>query len=175
MNKNKIIEFETEKHKGLFISVPYTTQAEECFFKNKESLRFALMCAYGRSELNFIPIAIPKGDYEIIGLSNQLEPKLVESKIEIPFKDYIKILNEKDVTVNYSDTSNFWLVVLKMQDFKLKAIEIKDKMGGFTEDDQILNAITTVDYIQENYLGKNTQVEFWDNVKKYLVELKDII
>jgi len=37
---------------------------------------------------------------------------LVESKIEIPFKDYIKILNEKDITVNYSDTSNFWLVVL---------------------------------------------------------------
>jgi hypothetical protein len=112
MNKNKIVEFKTGKNKGLFISVPYTTKPEECFFKDKESLRFALMCAYGRSELSFIPIVIPEGNYEIVGLSNQLEPEIVEAKIKIPFKDYIKILNKKDITVNYSDTSNFWLVVL---------------------------------------------------------------
>jgi hypothetical protein len=112
MNKNKIVEFNTKKHKGLFITVPYTTKPEECFFKNKESLKFALMCGYGRNELKFIPIVFPEGSYEIVGLSNQLEPELVESKIEIEFKDYIKILNEKDIAVNYSDTSNFWLVVL---------------------------------------------------------------
>jgi hypothetical protein len=53
-----------------------------------------------------------------------------------------------------------------MEDFKEKAIEIKDKMMGFTEHEQICNAITTVEYIEENYLGKNYQVEFWDNVKK---------
>jgi len=114
MNKNKIVEFEAGKNKGLFISVPYTTQPKECFFKNKESFKFALMCGYGRKDeiLNFTPIVIPKKKYKIIGLSHQLEPELVESEIGILFKDYIKILNKKDITVNYSDTSSFWLVVL---------------------------------------------------------------
>jgi hypothetical protein len=114
MNKNSIVEFNVGKHKGLFISVPYTTQPKECFFKDKESLRFALMCGYGQKNeiLNFIPIVIPEDNYKIIGLSNELEPELVEKEIGIPFKNYIKILNEKEITVNYSDTSNFWLVVL---------------------------------------------------------------
>lgn len=62
-----------------------------------------------------------------------------------------------------------------MEDFKEKAVEIKDKMFGFTEYEQICNAITTVDYVQENYLGKNYQVEFWDNVKEYLIELRNAI
>jgi len=59
-----------------------------------------------------------------------------------------------------------------MKDFRKKAMEIKDKMYGFTEYEQICNAITTVDYVQENYLGKNEEVEFWDNIKKYLIELR---
>ena len=114
MNKNKIVEFKTREHKGLFVSVPYTTNPKECFFKDKESLRFALMCGFGRKKevLTFIPIVIPKDNYKIIGLSNQLAPELVESEIGIPFKDYLKILNKNDITVNYSDTSNFWLVLL---------------------------------------------------------------
>jgi hypothetical protein len=112
MNKNKIVEFKTKDKKGLFVSVPYTTKPEECFFKDKESLKFALMCAYGRNKLSFIPIVIPEGNYEIIGLSNQLCPEFVEEKLGIPFKDYINILNEMDITMNYSDNSNFWLVVL---------------------------------------------------------------
>ena len=62
----------------------------------------------------------------------------------------------------------------RMGDFKVKAIEIKDKMHAYTEYEQICNAITTVEYIEENYLGKNYQVEFWSNVKKYLIVLKDV-
>lgn len=111
MNKNNIVEFNTGKHEGLFISVPYTTKPKVCFFKNKESLKFALMCGFGKNE--FIPIVIPEGNYEIIGLSSQIEPELVERKLELPFKDYIKMLNEKDITVSYSDHSNFWLVIIK--------------------------------------------------------------
>jgi hypothetical protein len=114
MNKNKIVKFKTEKHKGLFISVPYTTQPQECFFKDKEGLKFALMCGYGRKNeiLTFIPIIVPENNYKIIGLSNQLEPEIIEKEIEITFNDYLKILNKNDITINYSDTSPFWLVVL---------------------------------------------------------------
>ena len=61
-----------------------------------------------------------------------------------------------------------------MEDFKEKAIELKDKMRASTEYEQICNAITAVGYIEENYLGKNYQVEFWSNVKKYLIRLKDV-
>ena len=62
-----------------------------------------------------------------------------------------------------------------MEDFKEKAIEIKNKMRASTEYEQICNAITTVEYIEENYLGKNYQVEFWSNVKEYLIVLKDVV
>lgn len=114
MNKNNIVEFKAGGNKGLFISGPYTTKPKECFFKDKESLKFALMCGYGRNGevLSYIPIIIPKANYKIVGLSNQLEPEFAEKEIGIPYKDYIKILYEKDITVNYSDTSNFWLVVM---------------------------------------------------------------
>ena len=53
-----------------------------------------------------------RGNYEIIGWSNELAPELVEEKFKVPFKQYIKLLNEKDITVNYSDHSDFWLVVI---------------------------------------------------------------
>lgn len=60
-----------------------------------------------------------------------------------------------------------------MEDFKTEAIKIKDQMHGFTEIEQLLNALVVVKYVQQNYLGKNYQVEHWDNVKKYLEELRD--
>ncbi len=58
-----------------------------------------------------------------------------------------------------------------MEDYKIKALEIKDKMHAFTEREQILNAITVVSYVKQNYLGKNWQIEYWDNVENYLKEL----
>ena len=118
MNKDYIVKFVAGKNCGLFISVPYTTQPKECFFKDKESINFELMCGFGRKDesLTFTPIKIPKNNYKIIGLSNQLEPELVESELGIKFNDYLKILYEKEITINYSDASNFWLVVLLIED-----------------------------------------------------------
>ena len=114
MNKNKIVKFQTKKAKGLFISVPYTTIVEQCFFKDKESLKFALMVCYGLREscLTFIPIVIPEGNYKIVGLSNSLDKKQVAEHLGVPFKEYLKILWKQDITINYSDSSNFWMVVV---------------------------------------------------------------
>ena len=110
MNKKSIIEFETGKNKGLFISVPYIYKN---FKIEQYSKRFGTyLMETNSNSLNHWKMKIPNGCYEIVGLSNQIELELVESEIGIPFKDYIKILNEKDITVNYSDTSNFWLIVL---------------------------------------------------------------
>jgi len=109
MNKNTIVEFKTKDREGLFISTPY-----RC--KHFKIVQYGYAGTYlmetKSKELNHWKTKIPNGDYEFIGRSNELEPELVESKIGIPFKEYIAILNEKDITVNFSDHSNFWAVIL---------------------------------------------------------------
>lgn len=88
MNKNSIVEFNTGKVKGLFISAPYNTIVEECHFKDKE------------------------GNYKIIGLSNQLTEKQMSDELGLTYHQYLRFLGEKDITVNYSDFSNYWMVVV---------------------------------------------------------------
>jgi len=113
MNKKSIVEFKTKKVKGLFISVPYNIR-EECHFKDKESLRFVLMVGFGGKDsiLSFIPIVIPEGDYRIIGLSNQLTESQMSEELGLTYHEYLRFLGEKDITVNYSDFSNYWLVLV---------------------------------------------------------------
>ena len=108
-----IVQFDIGKIKGLFISVPYNTIVDECHFKDKESLRFALMVCFGNKNAipSFIPIVMPEGNYKIIGLSSQLS----ESKIEelgLTYHEYLRLLSKYDITVCYSDFSNYWLVVV---------------------------------------------------------------
>ena len=114
MNKNSIVEFNTGKIKGLFISVPYNIRVEECHFKDKESLRYALMVGFGSKDsiLSFIPIIIPEANYKIIGLSNQLTEKQMSDELGLTYHEYLRFLGKKDITVNYSDFSNYWLVVV---------------------------------------------------------------
>jgi hypothetical protein len=114
MNTNSIIEFNTGKMKGLFISVPYNTIVSECHFKDKEGLRFALMVCFGSKNAipSWIPIVIPEGNYKIVGLSSQIDEKTMTENLGITWKEYIRMLNKQDITVSYSDWSNFWLVVV---------------------------------------------------------------
>lgn len=115
MNKNSLVEFKTDKINGLFVSVPFNTIVNDCHFKNKSSMPFALMVCYGnkKSIPTWIPIVIPEGDYKIIGFSHQIDEKTVLDNLGITFKEYIRILNNQDVTISYSDWSNFWLVLIK--------------------------------------------------------------
>jgi hypothetical protein len=105
----KITKFKIGKIEGLFIPVPY-------MYKNFEVVQYNTAGTYimetDSNELNHWKINIPRGNYEIIGRSNELAPELVEEKFKVPFKQYIKLLNEKDITVNFSDHSDFWLVVI---------------------------------------------------------------
>ncbi len=109
MNKNAIVEFKTKDREGFFVSIPY-------IYKNFKIEQYSHAGTYlmeaDSDGLNNWKTSIPKGNYEIIGRSNEMEPELVESKIGIPFKEYINILNEKDITVNFSDHSNLWAVLL---------------------------------------------------------------
>lgn len=102
------------------------------------------------------------------------EEKARQIAIKYVYGNHDALTDEQEVKDMTKDIVDL-LKNIKVEDFKEKAIEIKDKMWGFTEYEQICNAITTVDYVEQNYLGKNYQVEFWDNVKKYLIELRDAI
>jgi hypothetical protein len=114
MNSNSVVHFNTGKVKGLFISVPYNTIVNECHFKDKDSLRFALMICYGSKNAipSWIPIVIPRGNYKIVGLSSQIDEKTMEENLGLTRKEYLRMLNEQDILVSYSDWSNFWLVVV---------------------------------------------------------------
>ena len=108
-----IVQFDTGKVKGLFISVPYNTIVDECHFKDKESLRFALMVCFGSNNAipSFIPIVIPEGSYKIVGLSNKLNDSQIK-ELGLTYHEYLRLLGKYDITVNYSDFSNCWLVVV---------------------------------------------------------------
>jgi hypothetical protein len=114
MNKNSMVEFQTKKVKGLFISVPYNIIVDECHFKDKESMKFALMVCFGKKNLisSWIPIVIPEGNYKIIGLSNQLTESQMSDDLGLTYPEYLRFLGEKDITVNYLDFSHYWLVVV---------------------------------------------------------------
>ena len=114
MNKNKIVKFKTNKANGIFVSVPYNSIIEDCHFKDKGSMPFHLMICHGskNSIPSFFPIELPKKDYKILGFSNNLDEKTVEENLGISFKEYIRILNDKDITVCFSDWSNYWFVLV---------------------------------------------------------------
>lgn len=106
IKKIKIGEIET-----LFISIPY-------IYKNFKIVEYPKAGTYimetDSKDLNHWKIKIPNGDYEIVGRSNELWRELVLEKLNIEFDEYINILYEHDITVCYSDHSNFWLVVVQL-------------------------------------------------------------
>lgn len=99
-NKN-LVQFSTDIRKGLFVSIPYNTIVDKCCM-NKETLIVN----------ETIKIKLPIGNYKIIGLSHKIDEITIFKELGITHKEYIKILNKKDITVNYSDYSNFWLMVV---------------------------------------------------------------
>ena len=141
----KIVEFKTKDRQGLFIPIPY-------MYKNFKIKQYSRAGTYvmetDSNGLNHWKINIPRGNYEIIGRSNELEPELIESKIGIPYKEYIGILNEKDITVNYSDRSDFWLVVLQLNNKMIK-FELRITNSGVLADvsgtpEELIELISTV-------------------------------
>lgn len=108
MNKN-IVDFKLGNNKGIFVEIPY-------MFKNFTIVRYPVSGTYlmetDSKELNNWKTKIPKGDYRYIGRSNELSSEFVESELNVPFEEYITMLNELGITVNYSDHSNFWAVLL---------------------------------------------------------------
>lgn len=109
MNKNIIVDFKLGNNKGIFVGIPYR-------FKNFTIEQYPVSGTYlmetDSKELNHWKTKIPKGDYRYIGRSNELSPEFVESELNVPFEEYITMLNELGITVNYSDHSNFWAVLL---------------------------------------------------------------
>jgi hypothetical protein len=110
---NDIIEFKTNKIRGFFISVPFNTLVEKCHIKDKESMPFALMVCHGSKDSipSYYPIVLTEADYTILGLSNKLNEYQI-TQLGLTFHEYIRLLNEYDIVVNYSDYSNLWLVII---------------------------------------------------------------
>ena len=114
MNSKSIVPFSTEKVKGLFVSVPYDTIVDECYIKDKESMPIALMTCFGSKNAipSFIPIVLPTAKYKIVGLSNKLDEVQIAEHLCLSYQEYLRLLSKHDITVSYSDFSNYWMVVV---------------------------------------------------------------
>ena len=109
MNKNYIVSFETEKAKGLFVSVPY-------IYKNFKIVQYAKAGTHimetDSTGLNHWKSKIPSGSYDFIGRSNELSKDIIDLVLGISFEQYIDVLDENDISVNLSDSSNFCAVLV---------------------------------------------------------------
>lgn len=114
MNKKIIVPFSTEKVKGLFVSVPFNTIVDECHIKDKESMPITLMTCFGSKNAipSFIPIVLPTAKYNILGLSNKLDEVQIYEHLCLSYQEYLRLLSKHDITVSYSDFSNYWMVVV---------------------------------------------------------------
>lgn len=114
MNRNKIVEFQTKKSKGLFISVPYNVIVEKCEFISLDEIKIIHPIKNYKGEFidSINRMTIPKGYNKIVGLSNKLTEKQMSDELGLSYHEYLRFLDENEITVNYSDTSNYWLVVV---------------------------------------------------------------
>lgn len=111
---SKIVKFKTEGLGGFFISVPSNTILDSCHFKDKEGMPFALMIGTGRYfASSFYPIVMKSGDYEIVGFSHKITEGQIKEKLSMSFNEYINLLSDNEITVNYSDNSDIWIILLE--------------------------------------------------------------
>ena len=114
MNIKSIVPFSTGKVKGLFVAVPYNTIVDKCHIIDKESMPIALMTCFGSKNTipSFIPIVLPTAKYKIVGLSNKLDEVQITEHLCLSYQEYLRLLSKHDITVCYSDFSNYWMVVV---------------------------------------------------------------
>ena len=108
MNKNEMVSFKLGEKKGLFVSIPYSFRK---FHVTQNDTSDTYLIAITKGRINSWKIQLPKAEYAFLGRSHELEPEFIESSFNVPFKDYLKLLNEKDITINYSGNSNLWAVL----------------------------------------------------------------
>lgn len=110
----KIVKFKVGVLSGLFVSVPSNTILDSCHFKDKEGMPFALMVGTGGGfTSSYYPVVMNHGDYEIVGFSHKITVSQITEKFSMSFNEYIKWLSENEITVNYSDNSNVWIILLE--------------------------------------------------------------
>jgi hypothetical protein len=114
MNSKSIVSFSTEKVKGLFVSVPYNTIVDLSHIKDKESMLIALKTCFGSKNAIpwFIPIVLPTAKYKIVGLSNKLDEVQIAEHLCLSYQEYFRLLSKHEITVSYSDFSNYWMVIV---------------------------------------------------------------
>lgn len=105
-----IVKFNTKEVKGLFVKVP---DAYKNFVVKQYSVAGTWVMETDSKELNHWKIQIPKGKYGIVGFFNSLKESEVEVHLKMSMPDYLIMLSEKDITVNYSKYTGQWLVLLE--------------------------------------------------------------
>ena len=110
----KIVKFKTDTLSGFFVSVPSNTILDSCHFKDKEGMPFALMIGAGLDfASSFYPLVMKSADYEIVGFSHKINIDQITEKFSMSFNQYINWLSDNEITVNYSDNSDVWIILLE--------------------------------------------------------------
>jgi hypothetical protein len=76
-------------------------------------MSIVLMTCFAKNTIpSFIPIELPIAKYKIVGLSNTLAEVKMAEDLHLSYREYLRLLSKHDITVNYSDFSNCWMVVV---------------------------------------------------------------
>jgi len=105
-----VVNFNTKDVKGLFVKVPDNYKN---FIIKQYAYAGTWVMELDSEELNHWKINIPKGNYKIIGFSSSLSDGEVDVHLKMSFSDYLKVLQEKEITVNCSKFTGQWLVLVQ--------------------------------------------------------------
>jgi len=104
-----VVEFKTPKIKGLFVKVP---DGYKNFVIKQYGFAGTWVMETDSKELNHWQINIPKGKYNILDFSHKIKEYEVEKTLGLSMPEYMRLLSDKDITVNYSKATGQWLVLV---------------------------------------------------------------
>jgi hypothetical protein len=103
------IEFKTPKGKAIFVKVP---DGRKDF--RVHSIYNTILCSKGALGNDYKDIELPihTSEWKVVGQSHKLTDWQCRENLGISLDEYIGILKEKDVTVDYSNFTGEWIVLI---------------------------------------------------------------
>lgn len=104
-----IVKFKTPMVKGLFVKVP---DAYKNFVIKQYAFAGTWVMETDSKELNHWKINVPMGQYSILGFSHKIKEYEVEKILGLSMPEYMHLLSDHDITVDYSKVTGQWLILV---------------------------------------------------------------
>ena len=104
-----IVEFEAPKGKAVFVKVPDGRTDYRV-----DSMYNTMLCSTGAlgSQYKDIELPVHTKDWSVVGVSHKLTDWQCRSSLGMSLDEYIDVLKEKNITVDYSKFTGEWIVLI---------------------------------------------------------------